>query len=132
VFIWTRINIPALRINRIVVRCDIIMFYLYEEQIIELVKQIIKKYESALHLVVIYGSFARQQHTPNSDLDLLIVGDENVKKQVLNELANIYVNFSVVVSTLFYSWDQYQKLIHHPFIKRALKEGIVLWEKRKI
>lgn len=108
------------------------MFYLYEEQIIELVKQIIKKYESVLHLVVIYGSFARQQHTPNSDLDLLIVGDENVKKQVLNELANIYVNFSVVISTLFYSWDQYQKLIHHPFIKRALKEGIVLWEKRKI
>ena len=131
-FIWTRINIPALRINRIVVWCDIIMFYLYEEQIIELVKQIIKKYESVLHLVVIYGSFARQQHTPNSDLDLLIVGDENVKKQVLNELANIYVNFSVVISTLFYSWDQYQKLIHHPFIKRALKEGIVLWEKRKI
>ncbi|MCD6514798.1 MAG: nucleotidyltransferase domain-containing protein [Candidatus Odinarchaeota archaeon] len=56
------------------------MFYLYEEQIIKSVKQIIKKYENALHLVVIYGSFARQQHTPNSDLDLLIVGDERVKK----------------------------------------------------
>ena len=106
------------------------MFYIYEEQIIDSVKKIVKKYSRDLYLVVIYGSFARQQHMPDSDLDLLIVGKDKVKKQILDDLSEIYVRYSIVVSALFYSPSQYHIVEHHPFIKQALKEGITLWEKK--
>jgi len=108
------------------------MFYLYEEQILEAVKKIIERYKKNLYLVVIYGSFSRQQHMPDSDLDILIVGDEEIKKIILDELAEIYVKYSVMISALFYSLKQYQMIKHHPFITTALREGIIIWEKRKI
>ena len=108
------------------------MFYLYEDQITELIRKIVEKYKKELQLVLIYGSFSRHQHKPNSDLDVLIVGDEKVKHKVLDDLSESYVKYSVIVSVLFYSHKQYQLMRNHPFVKRALKEGIIIWEKKKI
>jgi len=108
------------------------MFYLYEEQILQAIKDIVNKYKKNLYLVVIYGSFSMRQHMPDSDLDILIVGDEEIKKIILDELAEIYVKYSIMVSALFYSLKQFQRIKQHPFITTALKEGMIIWEKRKI
>ena len=108
------------------------MFYLYEDQIIELIRNIVKKYQKKLQLVLIYGSFSRHQHMPNSDLDVLIVGDEKVRHEILDAFSEVYVKYSVMVSVLYYSYRQYHLMKNHPFIKRALKEGIIIWERKKI
>ena len=108
------------------------MFYVYETQIIDSIKDVIKKYKNNLHLVVIYGSYAIRRHKPDSDLDLLIVGKENIKKEILNDLSEIYIKYSIIVSTSFYTPKQYKIIEHDPFIQRALNEGLILWERRMI
>jgi len=100
------------------------VLYLYEKEIIDLLKRILKNNEESIYLAIIYGSFATRNHRPDSDLDLFIVGDKTVKDAVQNELSEIYIRYSVPVSLVFLSKEEYSDKEGDPIIRNILKEGI--------
>ncbi|WP_287586035.1 nucleotidyltransferase domain-containing protein [Candidatus Borrarchaeum sp.] len=102
------------------------MLYLYEKEIIDLLKKILKNNEESIDLAIIYGSFATGNYRPDSDLDLLIVGDNNKRDALQNELSEIYLKYSVPVSLVFLSKEEYRHKKGDPIIKNILKEGIRL------
>lgn len=80
--------------------------------------------------VLLFGSLARDQVHSRSDLDLLIIKKE-VPKRFLDRLEEAYALLSPAIDTdlLVYTPEEIEKLKEkNPFIKRVLKEGIVIYE----
>lgn len=102
------------------------VLYLYEKEIIDLLKRILKNNKKSIDLAIIYGSFATGSYRPDSDLDLFIVGDKSIKDAVQNELSEIYIRYSVPVSLVFLSKEEYSDKEGDPIIRNILKEGIRL------
>ncbi|MHA1239129.1 MAG: nucleotidyltransferase domain-containing protein [Candidatus Odinarchaeia archaeon] len=108
------------------------MLYVYEREILTEIQNIVKRNREHIYLAVLYGSIVHNKHTPESDVDLFIVGEESFKKFLLEELSNLYLKYFIPVSILYYTLRQFNEIRNHPFIKKVLKEGRVIWEKKKI
>lgn len=82
-----------------------------------------------LKTIVLFGSRARGDYTPDSDYDLLIVVDE-VTPSVLACLDQIAGDFlfeeSLVFSLIPISEVSYQTGNHHPFLMNVAAEGVEL------
>ena len=102
------------------------VLYLYEKEILDLLKRILKNYKESIDLAIIYGSFATGNYRPDSDLDLFIVGDNTIKDVLHNELSEIYTKYSVPVSFVFLSKEEYRDKEGDPIIRNILKEGFRL------
>lgn len=86
--------------------------------------------------IILFGSFARGTETRHSDVDLIIVMDtekrffdryDGIHGEVLRLLKPYSVEFFI------YTPDEFERMRSggNPFIRRALKEGIVAYERRK-
>lgn len=82
--------------------------------------------------LVLFGSTARGTYTDGSDIDLLILLDEDkvtwqVEKQITYPLYNIEFETGTLISPLVLSrkdWESRHKIT--PFYKNVTREGIVL------
>lgn len=108
------------------------MLYLYEKEILETIKSIVEEFKDKIFLAVIYGSFARRKHAPDSDIDMLIIGDKTIRDKLIDCFSEIYVQYSIMVPVVFYSYAQFKKIQNHPFIKNALENGMIIWARKKI
>ena len=79
---------------------------------------------------VLFGSLATGKGSKRSDVDLMIVKDTD------RRFLDRYEEFSFVsdvikgraVEMLIYTPGELERISHRPFIKRILKEGVVLYE----
>jgi uncharacterized protein len=77
-------------------------------------------------LVVAFGSFARGDVRPGSDLDLLVVLDANEPFGTrLVRLHELLIP-QVALDLLAYTPHEFEAVKDRPFIRRALEEGVVL------
>jgi len=78
--------------------------------------------------VIVFGSMAREQPGPDSDLDLLIVWDTPL--DFLARTAALYRQFQpqVPVDLLVYTPDEMTRMVELPFIQKILESGKVLYE----
>ena len=63
--------------------------------------------------IVLFGSKARGDFDPESDLDIAILVDgldQETKRRIIDMVADVEVKFLVVVSSLVLSWDDFQSL----------------------
>ena len=63
--------------------------------------------------IVLFGSKARGDFDPESDLDIAILVDgldQETKRKIIDVVADVEVKFLVVVSSLVLSWDDFQSL----------------------
>ena len=86
--------------------------------------------------IYLFGSCARDSYTPNSDVDLLIVeqdefGPERNRWSELKRIRKALKPFRVPKDVLVYSQDEFEKWedsINH-IISHAVREGKLIYEK---
>lgn len=83
--------------------------------------------------VYLFGSVARDEDTPSSDVDILVIlkrtdDKPSVEKALARNKEQAYKRYRVGVSTITYDYQEFQKMKaqKHPLIKEVIKEGILL------
>ena len=82
-------------------------------------------------LAILFGSYARGTATARSDVDLIFVEDTDLPflrrlDRYFDPLADMLRS---PVETLVYTPDEFERMKERAFIKRAVEEGIVLYER---
>lgn len=82
---------------------------------------------------ILFGSYARGTATKRSDVDLIFVEDttEPFLKRLDRYQYPLSDRFGGGVETLVYTPAELESIAHRPFIQRALREGITLYERRE-
>ena len=103
--------------------------------LIQYLSEIKKIYGAHLKSVILYGSYARGDYTPDSDIDIMILVDLSVEEMdaysdALSELGfkynvqhDIWMMPVVKNQQHFYHWAA-----SYPFYSNVQKEGVVLYE----
>lgn len=84
--------------------------------------------ELGVQRMILFGSAARGEPGLASDLDLLVVWDTSLG--FLERTVELYRRLKpkVAMDLLVYTPDEMKRMIHRPFIRRALEQGRVLHE----
>jgi predicted nucleotidyltransferase len=83
-----------------------------------------------LERVVLYGSRARGEARPDSDIDVLVVVKSDVNYPDLMQrtsaiVADVSLQYDVVISRTFASRAQYETA-HNPFLINVRREGVAV------
>jgi predicted nucleotidyltransferase len=85
-------------------------------------------------LALIFGSYARGTATRHSDLDVIFV--EQTSKPFLARLDTYFTPLSDFmnsgVDVFVYTPDEFKRIKNNLFLKRAIKEGVVVFESGKL
>lgn len=86
--------------------------------------------------VYLLGSVAREEDTPSSDVDMLIIlkdpgGRHSVEEALEGNKEQAYLRYRLGVSAITYDVEQFHKMKAHknPLISEVVKEGILLFGK---
>ena len=87
-------------------------------------------YQNRLHRLVLFGSYARQQATTDSDIDVLIVlnGSVNASTEINQTgalVARLCLENDVLISRLFLSAARYEEE-NSPLLRNIRQEGVLL------
>ena len=96
-------------------------------------KQVKRILGNKLSKVILYGSYARGDYTPNSDMDIMILTtlSDNEIEQIENTIFDLAFDFqlehSIDISVIIKNEEQfYYWLGALPFYDNVQKEGVVL------
>src|SRR5512138_259285 len=99
--------------------------------ILELIKSTVKKTDPGA-ILILYGSYARNDYDKNSDIDLLVLLEKDKvtrddEKRIKYPLYDIEFETGTVISPLILSkssWESKHRIT--PFYENVKKEGIIL------
>lgn len=100
------------------------------EKIIKELKTELKNfYGDRLEEIILYGSYARGEETPESDIDIAVVLSGDVKKGeeidcMIDIITDINLKYDVLISIYPVSKDDYLHL-NSPILKNMRSEGAV-------
>lgn len=90
-------------------------------------------YDGKLDKVIVYGSYARGEEQVDSDIDIVLVLNEEETEEMHDVMTDIVVDYEleygktlsvIVIDNKDYSvWKDV-----HPFYKNINKEGVVIWK----
>lgn len=90
--------------------------------------QLRKRFGRNLKKIILFGSRAREDHTEESDYDLLLIFEEvtpEIKKYV-DEIENeMLFSHEALFSTFLFTPEELEEREFEPFIMNATKEGLV-------
>lgn len=102
-----------------------------EREILAEVKEAIRRYVPVAD-VYLYGSVARGTHQPDSDYDILVLArdsvEDDVQESVCDALYEVELAHSVVLSTIFHTWSEWEHsaLAGSPFRRNVQQDAIRL------
>lgn len=101
----------------------------YQKKLCYDLKQIEKSEVPKLRKIILFGSCARNQLRVGSDIDLLLLTEENVTRKLRGELSSDLAEPKDGVSTdlVFYARNDFENS-DCLLIKEIKKDGLVLWE----
>lgn len=119
-------------LNKIVYLCHTIMIwsiYMKRPQVISLIKEALHRVSPDLK-VILYGSEAREDARPDSDIDLLLLVDKDVitlkdKMALTAPLYDIELETGIQINSFIESVREWGKRFT-PFYENVIKEGILL------
>jgi len=93
-----------------------------------------KRFAADVHQVLLFGSAARGETTPESDIELLIVVDKDSwdLQTRIDELGvETDLAYDVVVSDMIISAERFREMRQQrePLYKSIEREGITLWQR---
>lgn len=94
-----------------------------------------QKYKNQISKVILFGSLARGESDPESDVDLLIVtvnGSQKLKDEISMACFDIILETDVILSPLVMDGETYDwhKNYRDPLYNNIQKDGIDLWMKK--
>ena len=100
---------------------------------LEMIRQAVSEvaHANGANLAVLFGSYARGTATRRSDVDVIFVEDTDAR--FLDRLGR-YMNplvdaLRASVEVLVYTPHEFESMKKRAFVKRALEEGVVLYER---
>jgi predicted nucleotidyltransferase len=97
-----------------------------------LIPELKKIFDGVLDSIILYGSFAKQTQTDESDVDIaLIVKDytDEMHNSMIDVTVDLELKYGKVLSVLLIDYDNFKEWENVlPFYKNVKKEGIVLWK----
>ena len=104
-----------------------------EKRIFKAVKNCLQqRFGNALCEIKVFGSRARGEHTPESDLDVMILLDVpvdwRIKREIRYLLAEISLEYDVLLSTRIFSTSEWQSPLFRitPLFNSIEREGILI------
>lgn len=101
----------------------------------EVVNRIMPLFRNKLKKVILFGSYARGDFDSESDIDIMVLVDEEdrILNQYIYEVARIEteldVQYDIVLSTLLQDERVFNRHREHlPFYKNVCNEGVILYE----
>jgi predicted nucleotidyltransferase len=84
-----------------------------------------------VHKVILFGSYATGRRDLLTDIDMLVVMDSSL--DYVDRTAKLYSSLQagVDLDLFVYTPEEYEEMRQKPFLKNALVQGKVLYEKRK-
>lgn len=89
-------------------------------------------YKGNIIRIVIYGSYAKNKQTPESDIDIALFIKKKIdRKKLINISTKYELEIGKVLSVLDIEEEKYNKYKDVlPFYKNIEKEGIEIWKKK--
>lgn len=99
----------------------------------DLVKGLLDVFSSNIEKIILYGSLARNENTPESDIDIAIVikndMDDATRERFIRWSADLDLRYDRVFSIVDIqkkNMEKWGKVL--PFYQNVQKEGIILWK----
>lgn len=94
-----------------------------------------QKYKREISKVILFGSIARGDSDPESDIDLLVVtanGDQKLKDEISMAGFDVILKTEIILSPLVMDEETYEwhKKYRDPLYNSIQKDGIDLWMRR--
>ncbi|MHA1278404.1 MAG: nucleotidyltransferase domain-containing protein [Candidatus Helarchaeota archaeon] len=107
------------------------MLFLYKDDILKRISEEYPKLDDGVVTIILFGSVARDEYTPMSDIDLLIITTDRPRTSKLfsKYLEPIYSETSVVISPKYLMPDEFKSTLD-PLYKIIKREGKVLWKRK--
>ena len=83
------------------------------------------KNDTSVRKVLLFGSLARGDARDHSDIDLIVVKDTQMR--FLDRLDEFYDDAREAMDILVYTPQEFEEMKERPFVKRALREGKMLY-----
>lgn len=94
----------------------------------------VQLYGDRLNRIILYGSYARGDHTDESDIDLMIVLNcepeeiKKLRKTTIEMTSNISLEQEVLLSVLLRDKKHFEdNLDFFPLYKNIIKEGVMIY-----
>ena len=84
------------------------------------------KKDPSVRKVLLFGSLARGDARDHSDIDLIVVKETQMR--FLDRLDEFYDDAREAMDILVYTPQEFEEMKERPFVKRALREGKLLYE----
>jgi len=84
------------------------------------------KADPSVRMVLLFGSLARGDARDHSDIDLIVV--KETKERFLDRLDEFYDDAREAMDILVYTPQEFEVMKKRPFVRRALREGKILYE----
>ena len=101
----------------------------------ELVEKLTSIFKDKLKKVVLFGSYARGNYTSESDIDVMILVDEdddklkNYEDNIVDIDVELNLRHDVLLSTILQDSNKFNKYLNIlPFYSNIEKEGVIYYE----
>ena len=98
----------------------------------DLISGLLTLFPDNITAIILYGSVARNEATPESDVDIAIIikkeMDDDIKNKFINWAADLDLRYDRIFSIIDIEENlkKWEKVL--PFYQNVQKEGIVLWK----
>lgn len=91
---------------------------------------LLEKLPNQVERIVLYGSKARGDSTPDSDMDVLVVvsGDSSIKREIESPGLELLMKYKTFIQSVWMSVEETQHW--KPLLDSIWKEGVELWRRR--
>lgn len=103
----------------------------------EVTEEVLKIFGEKLRHLILYGSYARNEQDPESDIDIMILVDESEEETIVsrNIVRNIIADLSLkhdrlisVIEVPYKRFNEYLDVL--PFYKNVYNEGVEIYGKK--
>ena len=96
-------------------------------------ERVLKELKDRVYSIVVYGSLTRGEYTKDSDIDILVIGENKADWKKVSEIAyeiDFENGFRTFITTIFLTKDEFEYRLKagDPFIHNVLKEGVALYD----